>query len=61
LSQESNPVAPSNIFYASLAFFHTSSSSHAYHLFFKLAQEIPHGHRTSLSHTFLYVVNRKIQ
>jgi hypothetical protein len=43
------------------AFFHTPSSRQAYLLFLELDQEIPHDPRTSPSHIFLYVVDRKIQ
>jgi hypothetical protein len=61
LSQESNRVAPLNIFHASIAFFHTSSSYQAYLLFYELYQEILHDPQTSFSCTFLYAVDRKIQ
>jgi hypothetical protein len=61
LSQESNAVAPSNVFHVFIAFFHTSSSCQAHLLFFELDQEIPRDPQTSLSCTFLYVVDRKIQ
>jgi hypothetical protein len=61
LSQESNQVAHSNVFHASIAFFHTSSSYQAYVLFYKLHQKILCDPQTSPSRTFLYAVDRKIQ
>jgi hypothetical protein len=61
LSQESNAVAPSNIFHTSVAFFHILSSCQAYLLFFELDQEIPRDPWTSPSRTFLYALDRKIQ
>jgi hypothetical protein len=54
-------VAPSNVSNVSVAFFHISSSSQAYLLFFKLDQEILHDPRTPPSRTFLYADNRKVQ
>jgi hypothetical protein len=54
LSQESNPMAPSNIFHTFLSSFHKPFSCQALLLSFEPHQEIPHDHRSSPNRNVLY-------
>jgi hypothetical protein len=60
LSQESNPVASSNIFSSFPSSFHTPFSCQASHISFGPQQKIPHGHQTPHNHNILYAIDKDI-